>query len=220
PSTANRYLALVRAILRRAASEWGWIESAPRVRLYVERSRRIRWLTPEEAERLLSELPEHQEQVARFALATGLRQANVLKLEWSQVDLGRRVAWIHPDQAKAGRAIPVPLNESAVGVLRARQGNHDRWVFTYNGQRIKQVNTASWKKALRRAGIRDFRWHDLRHTWASWHIQAGTPLYVLQELGGWQNADMVQRYAHLAPEHLAAHAERIISGTNLTQKEV
>jgi len=60
-----------------------------------------------------------------------------------------------------------------------------------------------------RAGIDDFRWHDLRHTWASWHVQAGTPLHVLQELGGWETPAMVRRYAHLAPEHLAEHAVRI-----------
>jgi integrase len=58
------------------------------------------------------------------------------------------------------------------------------------------------------------RWHDLRHTWASWHVQAGTPLAVLKELGGWASLDMVLRYAHLAPGHLADHAERI-SGPRL-----
>ena len=58
-------------------------------------------------------------------------------------------------------------------------------------------------------GLRDFRWHDLRHTWASWHVQAGTPLLVLKELGGWASLDMVLRYAHLSADHLAEHAERI-----------
>ena len=79
-------------------------------------------------------------------------------------------------------------------------------------------NTKAWKKALRRAGISDFRWHDLHHTWASWHVQAGTPLHVLQELGGWETEAMVKRYAHLAPEHLAEHAQRISgSAPNLHQ---
>ena len=55
----------------------------------------------------------------------------------------------------------------------------------------------------------DFRWHDLRHTWASWHVQAGTPIHALQELGGWQSYEMVLRYAHLAPGHLAAYADRL-----------
>lgn len=67
-------------------------------------------------------------------------------------------------------------------------------------------------------GISDFRWRDLRHTWASWHVQARTPLRVLQELGGWETEAMVKRYAHLAPEHLAEHAQRISgSAPNLRQ---
>jgi integrase len=77
---------------------------------------------------------------------------------------------------------------------------------------IIKAETAAWKKALKRAGIEDFRWHDLRHTWASWHVQSGTPLHVLQELSGWTSFEMVRKYAHLAPEHLAAHAARIETG--------
>jgi integrase len=74
---------------------------------------------------------------------------------------------------------------------------------------VRKCNTKAWRSALVRVGIDDFRWHDLRHTWASWHVQAGTPLHVLQELGGWSDVRMVLRYAHLAPEHLAADAERL-----------
>lgn len=72
---------------------------------------------------------------------------------------------------------------------------------------IKQVATKAWKKALKRAGIENFRWHDLRHTWASWHVQQGTPLHVLQELGGWESAEMARRYAHLHSDHLAEYAD-------------
>ena len=77
-----------------------------------------------------------------------------------------------------------------------------------------QPNNAAWNKALKRAGIEDFKWHDLRHTWASWHVQAGTPLHVLQELGGWESAEMVRRYAHLSSEHLAEYVDRL-SGLQL-----
>ena len=127
----------------------------------------------------------------------------------------------NPDQAKARKAIGVALNAEAMLVLRRQMGNHARFVFTYQGKRVTQVNTEAWKLGLERTGITDFRWHDLRHTWASWHIQAGTPLVVLQELGGWESADMVRRYAHLAVDHLAEYAEkiarpRVIRDTNLT----
>jgi integrase len=71
--------------------------------------------------------------------------------------------------------------------------------------RYAVTNTKSWRAALVRAGIENFRWHDLRHTWASWHIQNGTPLNVLKELGGWADLSMVLRYAHLTSEHLSMY---------------
>jgi len=223
-ATVNRSMEVVRAILRMAANEWEWIERAPAVRMLPEPKRRIRWLTQEEAERLIAELPENLAEMVRFSLSTGLRKANVTGLEWSQVNLGRRIAWIHPDQAKSRKAIGVPLNAEAVLVLRRQLGKHSRFVFTHRGNPVKNVNTKAWRAALRRASVTDFRWHDLRHTWASWHAQAGTPVNVLQELGGWESADMVRRYAHLAPDHLAEFAERLsrpraIGGTNLAHDE-
>ncbi len=222
-ATVNRTLEVVRAILRKAVHEWEWLERAPAIRMLPEPKRRIRWLTQEEADRLLSELPEHLAEMARFALATGLRRANVTGLEWSQVDLARRLAWIHPDQAKARKAIAVPLNGGAMWVLQRQMGKHAHFVFTYRARPVKEVNTSAWKQALTRAGITDFRWHDLRHTWASWHVQAGTPSHALQELGGWESADMVRRYAHLAADHLAEYAERLsrpraVGGTKLAHR--
>lgn len=208
-ASVNRILEVLRAILRMAEREWEWIERAPVIRLLPEPKRRIRWLNRDEADRLVSSLPEHLAEMARFSLSTGLRQRNVADLQWSQVDLKRRLAWIHPDQAKARKAIGVPLNGEAMLVLRRLEGKHPTHVFTYRGKPIRQVNTKAWKSALKRAGIVDFRWHDLRHTWASWHVQMGTPLAVLQELGGWESELMVRRYAHLSTEHLAPYAEKI-----------
>ena len=154
-------------------------------------------------------MPEHLADLAAFSLATGLRAANATGLQWTQVDLTRRVAWIHPDQAKARKAIPVPLNAEAVLILRKWSGRHPTHVFSFRGKPIIQVSTKAWYAALARAGISEFRWHDLRHTWASWHVQNGTPLFALQELGGWESPEMVRRYAHLAAEHLAPYADRL-----------
>ena len=220
----NRMLSVVHSILRRAAMVWDWLDHAPTIPLLPEPSRRIRWLTREEAERLLMELPPHLAEMARFSLATGLRESNVTGLEWSQVDLERRVAWIHPDQAKARKAIGVSLNRDAVLVLRRQYGVHPTRVFTFKGQPVLKAGGNAWRKALVRAGITDFRWHDLRHTWASWHVQAGTPLQRLMEMGGWSSMDMVLRYAHLAPHHLQEDAARIempfrtFSGTPAKEK--
>jgi integrase len=197
-ATVNRLLQVLRAILNRAARDWEWLVKAPAVRLLREPKRRVRWLTHDEAASLLSELPPHLAEMARFSLATGLREANVTGLSWAQVDLERRVAWIHADQSKNQKPLPVPLNADAVLVLRRQVGQHPTWVFTFQGQPVRKANNHAWRKALVRAGITDFRWHDLRRTWASWHIQQGTPLHVLQELGGWSDIRMVQRYAHLS----------------------
>jgi integrase len=106
----------------------------------------------------------------------------------------------------------VPLSAAAVIVLREQIGVHAEFVFAFRGKPIRQVNTKAWRQALMRTGITDFRWHDLRHTWASWHVQAGTPLHVLQELGGWESVEMLRRYAHLSTDHLATYVERM-SGT-------
>lgn len=219
PTTVNRYLETLQAVLRKSF-EWGWIKNVPAVRKLKTASKRIRWLTHEEARILLTHLPDHQADLARFALATGLRQRNILELEWTQVDLKRALCWIHPDQAKGGRAIGVPLNQEAISVLLRQKGKHDRRVFTFQGKPVGQVNTKAWRSALKRAGIKDFRWHDLRHTWASWHVQSGTPLHVLQELGGWSDYKMVQRYAHLAQEHLAKFVENSTHGTNMAQPQL
>ena len=88
-------------------------------------------------------------------------------------------------------------------------GRHPTHVFSYHGKPIKQISTKAWYAALAAAGIEDFRWHDVRHTWASWHVMSGTNLQELMELGGWKSYEMVLRYAHLAPEHLSSAARRI-----------
>jgi len=226
-ATVNRMLALVRAILRKCVGEWEWLDRAPQVRMLRVPTRRIRFLTHEEARRLLAELPEHLADMAAFSLATGLRAANVTGLQWKQVDLARQLAWIHPDQAKARKAIAVPLNTEAMALVRKQVGKHLTHVFNFRGKPIKQVSTKAWYQALERAGIEDFRWHDLRHCWASWHVQSGTPLFALQELGGWESPEMVRRYAHLAADHLAPYAERLCAmravaaesdGTNTAQR--
>jgi integrase len=209
-STANRYMALIRAVLRRACDVWEWTDRAPKVPMYVIRNKRIRWITREEAATLIALLPKHQAAMARFALATGLRQRNVCRLKWEDVDLVRKCAWVHPDQSKTRKAIAVPLNADAVEVLRGQVGTNAEFVFAYEGAPVWQVNTKSWRRAVKASGLEDFRWHDLRHTWASWHAQAGTPLNVLQEMGGWSSFEMVLRYAHLSSVHLLPHAERIV----------
>jgi integrase len=205
PATRNRYRALIRSMLRAAEREWEWIDRAPVLRTESEPKRRVAFLTREQAELLMASLPEKYRTPVRFALLTGLRRSNVFNLTWDKVDLQRGTVIVEADEAKAGQRILVPLNSAAREILKALPEPHEGRVW---GD-VTRVWCNTWKASCTRAGVPWLRFHDLRHTWASWHAMAGTPLSVLQELGGWHSPQMVQRYAHLSPEHLAAAAERV-----------
>lgn len=105
------------------------------------------------------------------------------------------MTWIiHADQFKSRKALAVPLNEDAYGVLMGQQGRHP--------EPVERTSTKAWSRTLERAGVINFRWHDLRHIWALWHVQRETSLYELMELGSWSSLDMVLRYAqHMAGEY-------------------
>lgn len=217
-STVNRYLALVRSILIKARDDWEWIEKVPKIKLYAEPRGRERALTLVQVERLLQELPEHQRYIVLFALMSGLRQANILGLEWSWINFDTQYLCVPAEKSKNKLPIPVYLTDSMLALLRKQLGKHPIRVFTYQGKPIAAANTRAWKNALIRAGIVDFRWHDLRHTWATWHREAGTPTHELQRLGGWKNVEMVERYAHIAPQALkgaSGRLENFMSGYDL-----
>lgn len=215
-ATVNRALEIVRRILYLARDDWDWILRVPKIRMLKEPKRRVRFLSREEANRLMEALPGHLVPVVRFALATGCRMREILHMEWSRVDFDRRVAWLEPGTTKNGEGRGIPLNRDALLALRSVQGQHDRRCFTYQGNGMDVIGSA-WKRSLRRAGIENFRFHDLRHTWASWHVTHGTSLQELMELGGWKSYEMVLRYAHLAPEHLSHAAARIERGLEIVE---
>jgi len=202
PRTINTYIKQVRQVMRKAMLDWEWIDRVPKFRILTTPKKRVRFLTRDEADLLVDSLPEHLSRMAKFSLETGLRRSNVTQLKWSEVNLDMRRAWVHPTDTKNAQPLAVPLTEAATVVLRSCVGDHDEYVFVYQGAPVHQVSTLTWYKTLEKCGIKDFRWHDLRHTWASWHIQDGTPLHVLQALGGWETLSMVQKYAHLADHHL------------------
>jgi integrase len=104
----------------------------------IEPKKRVRWITREEAERLVDSLPSHLKPAVEFSHATGSRQDNVLDLQWSQIDLKRRHTWIHADQAKGKRDIAVPLNASAMNVLKRRMAKHSKHVFTTGATRLRE----------------------------------------------------------------------------------
>ena len=208
PATVNRRLALIRSVLRMARDDWQWIDTMPKVRLLGGEVERDRWLTRDEAKRLIAGCAPHLAAMVRFALATGCRAREIAGLEWSRVDLERATAWL--DQTKNGTPRGVPLNRDAVGVLRGQVGKHRRFCFTFRGEPIRyELTNSAWDTACEKAGLTDLRFHDLRHTWASWHRQAGTSCDELKDLGGWKTRSMVDRYAKFATENLVAAAARI-----------
>ena len=210
-ATVNRHLAVLRAILRMARDEWQWIDSIPKVRLLPGEVERDRWLTREEADRLIAAAPPHLAALMRFALATGCRAREITGLEWSRVDLCRQTAWLN--QTKNGTPRGVPLNNDAVKVLEGEKGKHPQYCFTFRGKPIRyELTKGAWRNAARKAGLTDLRFHDLRHTWATWHRQAGTSCDELKELGGWKSRVMVDRYAKFGTDHIAAAAARIEKG--------
>lgn len=219
PASYNRTANLLLAILHHAQAR-GWMQAVPTLPRKKVDDKRVRWLSAEEWQRLRKHLTPILEQMARFTLACGLRENNVLRLRWDQIDLARAVAWTHPDESKAGAAIGVPLNADALAVLAERKGLHKVWVFANadTGEPYYKASSRKWYEALTAAKLTDVRWHDLRHTWASWAVMSGVRLEELQRLGGWKTLSMVTRYAHLAPEHLA-QAARSIKPISLKQRK-
>ena len=203
PSTRNRYRALIRAVLRRAWRKWEWLDRVPTLEEEDEPEGYTEHLTKEQAEALIAALPERYRKPVRFALLTGLRRANVFGLTWDKVDLAAGTVIVEASTAKGKRRFIVPLNASAKALLESVEGREGRvWGdVTHVWQNV-------WEDACKRAGVK-IKFHGLRHTWATWHAQAGTPLDVLQKLGAWATFSMVQRYAHRPADYLAAAAERV-----------
>lgn len=214
-ASKNRYLATIRRMLNLAVQA-GWLVSAPKLGRFREPKQRVRWEPRPIIAALIDNLrlPWMQD-VVRVAVATGMREDEILSLMPADVDLERSTAWVRAENAKSGRARAVPLNEDALAVLERRMKTCITYVFErppskgLTPRKISQIDDRDLKRACEAVGIKDFRFHDFRHTWASWHVQAGTPLMVLKELGGWETVEMVQKYAHLAKSHLASYAANV-----------
>lgn len=199
--TINRYRAfIVRAFS--LALKHGWITHRPYVPELREPKVRVRWIRKWQARNLIDAMQSDvMRRIVSFALLTGARRGEILSLTWENVDMENKNAIVTAENAKSGRARPLPLNDEAICILRECDMSCE-FVFTVDGQRLTDIDRAEFSRALEISQITDFRFHDLRHTWASWHIQNGTPLMMLKEMGGWETLEMVKKYAHLSAEHL------------------
>ena len=209
-ATANRTLALLRHLLRLAHEEWELLDAVPRIRMEREAEGRLRWLTPEEATRLLDVCRRSRNadltDLVEFGLFTGMRRGEVLGLTWERVDRARGVVLL--DVTKSGRRREVPLNSRADAVLARRGSKSSGLVF---GTRRWDHFRTAWENAVARAKLADFHFHDLRHTYASWLVQNGATLQEVKDLLGHATLTMVLRYAHLAPQQHRTAVARLDS---------
>ena len=189
-------VAYIKAAINRARREelTDFVPNFPRIKPSRPRNR---WLTHDEEERLVQAAAPHLKPIFRFAVDTGGRRSELLGLNWRYVDMrNRRVTFI---QAKNGEDRTVRLCRRAYETLTALGPKDSGPVFTYGDKALKGFKS-SLDSAREKAGIEDFRFHDLRHTFASRLVQGGVPLYNVMHLTGHKSLEMVQRYAHLAPE--------------------
>lgn len=212
PKTLNDELGLLGHAYKLAAREWEWATSNPVMKIAKEKVRNLieRWLTPEEEQRLLAASPTWLQEIIVFALYTGMRRGEILNLHWSHVDLSRRTLTIL--EQKNGSRDTLPLNDTAMAVLQARAAVRTSGTEAVFLNRVGRARNArnllrAFYPAMRKAGITQFRFHDLRHTFATRLIQAGVDVYTVQKLGRWKTISMVLRYAHHQPESLRGGAE-------------
>jgi integrase len=213
PRTLNYELALMNHAFNLAIKEWEWVRENPVKKVSKEKVNNLieRWLTLEEEQKLLGSSPRWLKGIIIFAINTGLRQSEILDLEWARVDLSRRTITILEDQKNQGRDT-LPLSEGGLAVLmeriKVRRGETELVFFTRNATRIGSRNLErAFYSAIKKSGINPLRFHDLRHTFATRLVQAGVDLYTVQKLGRWKSISMVTRYAHHYPESLRAGVE-------------
>lgn len=212
PATVNRYLAALSHALSVAVMEWGWLNESPmkKVKRLQEPRGRDRFLSKTEIDRLLEVAKKgtspHLYLIVVLAVATGMRQGEILNLKWKDVDLGyQRITLGH---TKNGEKRVVPLcdfvsekfKEFKLDVPRRIDTNY---VFPHS-KKDRPVNfRKAWEKALIEAGIDNFRFHDLRHTAASHLAMDGATTQVIADILGHKTLNMVKRYAHFTDQHKA-----------------
>jgi integrase len=202
PATVNRELALLKHMFTKAI-EWAYVKENPakRVKLLREPPGRVRYLTPDELSRLLDYCAPHLQPIVLMGVHTGMRVQEVLSLTWPQVDARKRLITLAKTKNHERRIIP--LNDQALEVLRTLPRHVESpYVFRDQYGRPYKRIVKGFREACKRANIIDFRFHDLRHTFASHLVMRGVPLRTVQELLGHKTGQMTLRYTHLSTPHL------------------
>lgn len=204
PATINRRLDHLRAIMNRARKQWGVEVSGVDIgthRLEMPEAR-TRWITPAEADKLIECAVPHLKAPIRFALLTGARLSNITGLQWEDVNLQQRIIRLRGVKSKkpGGKTLELVVTDALLRLLIEQKPKKNGNVFVRRfkereAQPIEKFRR-SFKTACKNAGIKDFRFHDLRHTAASWMVQNGVPLDVVKEVLGHSEISMTQKYAH------------------------
>jgi len=201
PATVNRDLSTLKHALRLAVT-WGYLEASPAAHVpkFKEPNGRVRYLKQEEAEALLEACSDELRPLVTTALNTGMRLGELLGLDWSHVDLKRRQIRVVDSKNNESRVVPInAVLYNTLSKLRHREGA----VFLSRYGRGYNYIDNGFRAALIRAGIEDFSFHDLRHTFASWLAMEGVPLSTISRLLGHKTVQMTMRYAHLSPDYMA-----------------
>jgi integrase len=217
PATVNRYLAVLSHLFTIAIKEWGWVEDNPlrKVTKPKESRGRIRFLSDEERTRLLAECKKSDSKflyiAVVLALSTGGRRMEILGLRWKDVDLNRRIIDLHETKNGERRILQLagPALELMIQHFESRQNNCDYVFPSHNLKNPIDLRTP-FETALKRAGITDFRWHDLRHSCASYLAMNNASLAEIAEILGHKTLQMVKRYAHLSD----AHTSKVVARMN------
>ena len=194
--TVAHEVGFLRRVLGAAVRD-GILERNPCPAFAAPKSGRVRYLTDDEETALLGQLKAPAADMVLFAANTGLRQSEQFGLTWAQIDLQHRLLRLTTSKTGHGRIIT--LNDKATETLRRRPSKlHDQRVFGVN---CHNWQARTFKPAVQRSGIKDFRWHDLRHTFASRLAMAGVDIRTIADLLGHRSIQMTMRYAHLSPGH-------------------
>lgn len=201
PATVNRELACLKHLFSKAI-EWEYYNANPvkKVKLLKEPPGRIRYLDNDEIQRLLKECSPTLKPIVITALNTGMRKSELLNLKWRYVSFRDRMIFIRNSKNNESRV--VPINKIVYNTFRKLYNHENEYVFhTKKGNPYKEIKTG-FVAARKRAGIKDFRFHDLRHTFASYLAMSGWNLQTIQRLMGHKDFKMTLRYSHLSRSHL------------------
>lgn len=218
PSTLNREISCLSKAFTLALKEWEWVRENPCSRISRERenNKRTRWLLNGEEQKLMEHCPQEIKDIVIFAIHTGMRMGEILSLKWEEVGLTDKTATV--SKSKNYEARTIPLDEEAVAVLRDRRRHraiHVSFVFPssvgtkMDGNNLRKVFVG----ALKAVGIKDFRFHDLRHTYGTRLAQMGVDIFTISKLMGHKDIGTTMRYLHHNVDTLRANVERAKTGT-------